>query len=252
MFSSKKNIKRTQSSFDSKKLSNDLNVYKNVSLEKAIKTGKIDKYKKNKETIDNRLQKVKDTIVIDHFRDNLKETQKKLLYKRVVKNVDYVEPVRQAPFDIDENYIEIMNNEERARLDDIMMREQMRAISPDTLMKIEEERRARDNYLQDKIREYTNKLLARRNQPKGDAKQDKFQAAQDLREVKFLLFNKTNIPIKKLFVYLKLKAIEKELEQRRMELQYRFRAYTGDLTYTETEKINSRAKVARLKAKINK
>ena len=29
----------------------------------------------------------------------------------MVKNVDYVEPVRKAPFDIDENYVEIMNNE---------------------------------------------------------------------------------------------------------------------------------------------
>jgi hypothetical protein len=164
----------------------------------------MDKYKKNKETIDNRLQKFKDTIVIDHFRDNLKETQRKLLHKRMVKNVDYVEPVRQAPFDIDDNYIEIMNNEERARLDDIMMREQMRAISPDTLMKIEDERRARDNYLQDKIREYTNKLLARRDQPKGDAKQDKFQAAQDLREVNKLKKNNNLITSLKLKTFILL------------------------------------------------
>jgi hypothetical protein len=37
-----------------------------------------------------------------------------------------------------------------------------------------------------------------------------------------------------------------------MELQYRFRAHTGSLTYAETEKINAKAKAARLRAKLNK
>ena len=41
----------------------------------------------------------------------------------------------------------------------------------------------RDHALQEKIREYTNKLLARQNEPKGEPKKDRLDAARDLKEV---------------------------------------------------------------------
>lgn len=70
----------------------------------------------------------------------MKEEQRKLAYKRLVKGVDYEEPVRNAPFDISDDYINIMTKEEREKLDDRLLHERMRALSPETLWKIEEER----------------------------------------------------------------------------------------------------------------
>jgi hypothetical protein len=78
-------------------------------------------------------------------------------------------------------------------------------------------------YLQDKIREYTGKLLARRNNKSQDPTYDKIQAAKDIRE---------------------LKAIQQELEMRRTELQYNVRAETGGIIFRETRKLNARAKLS--------
>lgn len=175
-------------------------VYKNEELEKAIQRGKIDSYKKNKEKIDAKLQKVNDALVTDDFRTKLKAQQRKNQYKRLTKGVDYVEPAKQAPFDISEDHLMVMTNQERELVDKAIAAQQMRPISPSTMYLIEEERRQRDNELQARIRDYTNKLLVRRLNKSQNPKMDRIQAAKDLKE---------------------LKKIEKELEQRRMELQVR-------------------------------
>jgi hypothetical protein len=79
----------------------------------------------------------------------------------------------------------------------------------------------RDNELQDKIREYTQKLLINRSNKNLNPKLDRIQAARDLRE---------------------LKKLEKELNQRRSELQHNYKATTGSkLVYRETAKLNSKA-----------
>jgi hypothetical protein len=86
-------------------------------------------------------------------------------------------------------------------------------------------RRLRDHHLQEKIRDYTKKLLSKRQTDTKytSAKNDRLDAAKDIRE---------------------LKSIEKELEQRRMELQYNYKAYTGSsLAYQEMAKINASANV---------
>ena len=80
----------------------------------------------------------------------------------------------------------------------------------------------RDNELQDKIREYTNKLLQKRENRNENPKIDKWQAARDIKELKIL---------------------EKELEQRRMELTY---GTTNKIKYRETAKLNSKATVANI------
>jgi hypothetical protein len=148
--------KRSIPVFDQKK-NNDSVLYKNVALEKAIKTDQVDKYKviffylilkfyvlflkkKAKEKSDYQIQKVKDQVSVEEFRDEMKEEQRKLAYKRLVKGVDYEEPVRNAPFDIDDDYINIMTKEEREKLDERLLHEKMRSLSPGTLWKIEEER----------------------------------------------------------------------------------------------------------------
>jgi hypothetical protein len=41
-----------------------------------------------------------------------------------------------------------------------------------------------------------------------------------------------------------LRALEKELQQRQRDIQFGFNAYSGDLRYRETAKINNAAKAA--------
>ena len=84
-------------------------------------------------------------------------------------------------------------------------------------------RRHKDNELQDKIREYTYKLLSKRNFQSENPKHDRIEAARDIKE---------------------LKTLEKELEQRRMELQHNFRSYHGNLLYRETAKLNAKAHIS--------
>lgn len=61
--------------------------------------------------------------------------------------------------------------------------------------------------------------MNRRNDKNDNPKYDKLQAAKDLRE---------------------LKAIQREIEQRRYEIQFNIRAYTGGLKFRETSKLHSR------------
>jgi hypothetical protein len=70
----------------------------------------------------------------------MKVQQRKLLNKRLIKGVDYVEPIMHAPFDISQEHLTIMTNQEREMLDRKLANERMRPISPDTLWRIEEER----------------------------------------------------------------------------------------------------------------
>jgi hypothetical protein len=63
-----------------------------------------------------------------------------MAYKRLTKGVDFVEPVHKAPFDISEDHIPVMTNEQREYLDKKIAENQMRPLSPDTLWKLEEQR----------------------------------------------------------------------------------------------------------------
>ena len=182
--------------------------------------------KKTKEKIDAKLQKINDKTKVDQFRQQLRNQQRKLYNKRMIKGVDYVEPVYNAPFDISEDHVPVMTNAERELYDKRLEMERVRSLSPNTLLRVEEERRKRDDYLQGRIREFTQKILARRNLKSEDAKYDKHQAAKDIRE---------------------LKAIQAELEQRRIELQYNLRANTGGLIFRETKKLNARKKLSIIK-----
>lgn len=79
--------------------------------------------------------------------------------------------------------------------------------------------------MQEKIREYSVKLLNRRDEKSENPKYDRVQAAKDIKE---------------------LKAIQHELEQRRYEIQYNLRANTGGLLYRETAKLNKKATTANI------
>jgi hypothetical protein len=104
----------------------------------------------------------------------------------------------KAPYDISENHLIVMTNEQREYVDKALEEQLMRPVSPTTLWQLEEERRQRDDDLQARIRDYTNKLLIRRMNKSQNSKVDRIQAVKDLKD---------------------LKKIEKELEQRRIELQ---------------------------------
>jgi hypothetical protein len=86
------------------------------------------------------LQKVNDKIKVDEFRQNLRAEQRKFASRRLTKGVDYIEPIYMAPFDISEDHVPIMTNEERAFYDKKIEMERMRSLSPNTLMRVEEER----------------------------------------------------------------------------------------------------------------
>lgn len=168
-----------------------------------------------------------DAKLVHDFRDKMKLQQRKMLHKRLQKGVDFVEPVHKAPFDISEDYLMVMSKKEREWLDQRLEAARNRPVSPGTLARIEDERRARDHVLQEKIREYSAKLMQRRvdKGDERDAKYDRLQAARDIKE---------------------LKAIQRELEARRMEIQFNLRAYTGGLVYRETAKLNKKATVANI------
>lgn len=146
-----------------------------------------------------------------------------MMHKRMQKGVDYIEPAKKAPFDISEDYLQVMSKREREWLDQRLEAARNRPVSPATLARIEDERRERDHVLQEKIREYAVRLMRRREDASADAKYDRVQAARDIRE---------------------LKAIQRELEARRMEIQFNLRAHTGGLVYRETAKLNKKATAA--------
>ena len=96
--------------------------------------------KRSKESMDAKLQKINDNKMVDDFRSSMKAKQRQMAYKRLTKGVDFVEPVHKAPFDISEDHLMIMSNEQREFLDKKLAENQMRPLSPDTLWKIEEQR----------------------------------------------------------------------------------------------------------------
>ena len=172
-----------------------------------------------------------DYKVVDDFRTNLKAKQRENAFKRLVKGVDYVEPVYKAPFEVNEEHMVVMTNEERAFVDKKLHEQQIanRSLSPETMWRVEETRRARDMELEGKIIEYKNKLLARRSSKgrSSNPKNDRLQAAKDLKE---------------------LKLIEKELVKRRSELQHNFRSFTGDVHYNELKKLDNKNNLAAILA----
>ena len=77
---------------------------------------------------------------MDAFRQQLKTEQRRLSSKRMLKGVDFIEPIYTAPFDISEDHVPVMTNEERAYYDRRIEMERVRSLSPNTLMRVEDER----------------------------------------------------------------------------------------------------------------
>lgn len=78
--------------------------------------------------------------MVDDFRNDLKIKQRQMAYKRITKGVDYIEPVYKSPYDVSEEHKMVMTNEQREFVDKKLAENQNRALSPDALWRVEEQR----------------------------------------------------------------------------------------------------------------
>ncbi len=78
--------------------------------------------------------------MVDDFRTELKIKQRQNANKRLIKGVDYVEPVYKAPFEISEEHKTVMTNEQREFVDRELAKNQGRSLSPESLWRVEETR----------------------------------------------------------------------------------------------------------------
>lgn len=148
--------------------------------------------------IDEQLQKVKTREFVYEWKEDYRSSQQQLRRKRLIKGKDYQEPIDQAPFGIDPNYIPVMNKDQQAMVEKAVRYESRRNRSPESAMQEEEERwaarfiatrliflfrRIRDRQVQERIREITGKMLQRRTQARGNVFEEKRLAELELREV---------------------------------------------------------------------
>ncbi|CAC5425933.1 unnamed protein product [Mytilus coruscus] len=146
------------------------------------------KVKDFKEKTDAILQRRKDENVLKEWRHEtkIKQQKRQIEIMRTGKK-DYVDPVEKAPFDIDENHIKVMSNEERIKQDVKTAHERLRRqLSPASRQKVEEEKAARIKELEKKIKLHTSQMHARRKQQKGTPQEEMEAARRDLEIVKNL------------------------------------------------------------------
>ncbi|XP_071169861.1 leucine-rich repeat-containing protein 27-like isoform X8 [Mytilus edulis] len=146
------------------------------------------KVKDFKEKTDAILQRRKDENVLKEWRHEtkIKQQKRQIEIMRSGKK-DYTDPVEKAPFDIDENHIKVMSNEERIKQDVKTAHERLRRqLSPASRQKVEEEKAARIKELEKKIKLHTSSMHARRKQQKGTPQEEMEAARRDLEIVKNL------------------------------------------------------------------
>ncbi|VDI52655.1 Hypothetical predicted protein [Mytilus galloprovincialis] len=140
------------------------------------------KVKDFKEKTDAILQRRKDENVLKEWRHEtkIKQQKRQIEIMRSGKK-DYTDPVEKAPFDIDENHIKVMSNEERIKQDVKTAHERLRRqLSPASRQKVEEEKAARIKELEKKIKLHTSSMHARRKQQKGTPQEEMEAARRDL------------------------------------------------------------------------
>ncbi|CAF1614719.1 unnamed protein product [Adineta ricciae] len=179
-----------------------------VYAARALEEQRLRRLKHRNIKINEELEKVKSKEYLDEWKEDYRSSQQQLRRKRLVKGRDYPEAVVQAPFGIDPNYIQVMNKDQQEMVERAVKYESRRHRSPESAMQEEENRRTRDRQLQARIREITGKIRERRNRAPGNASEDKHQAELELHE---------------------LRKLQNEVRQRRIQINTRFKAYTGDV-----------------------
>lgn len=177
--------------------------------QKYIEEKRLAKLRELKEKQDLILQRRRDQEMLKEFRDGSRELQQhKYMEKRLKGRLDYEQPAHQAPYDVAAEHMRIPTNEERIAQDIKAKHEKIRAMSPRSKARLDEARELRDRELGRKIKEHTAEMQERRSQPHGTPQQEMLAAQQELRVAENL---------------------QREIEARRKELEYRFTAFTGDV-----------------------
>ncbi|XP_060599487.1 leucine-rich repeat-containing protein 27-like isoform X3 [Ruditapes philippinarum] len=146
------------------------------------------KEKEFKEKTDAILQRRKDEDMLKDWRNETKRLQQKKYFESLRKGTkDFLDPVQQAPFDIDQDYIKLPTNEERIKHDVKMAHEKIRRqVSPASRQRIEEEKAQRILQLEKRIKAHTSQMHERRKQPKGSPQEEMEAARRELEVVKML------------------------------------------------------------------
>lgn len=191
---------------------------------KMTEERKLAKVKEHKQKTDAIIQRRKDDEVLKDWRVKTKKIQQKKHYESMVKGTkDYTDAVEKAPFDIDKNHMKIPTNEERIKEDVKNAHEKVRrAMSPTTRQRVEEEKQARIRELERRIKQHTSLMHERRKLPKGTP-QEEMEAARRELEI--------------------AEDLHKELVSTRKNLEYRFKAFTGELS---TGNIHRRNRVPKI------
>ncbi|XP_071809766.1 leucine-rich repeat-containing protein 27-like isoform X3 [Asterias amurensis] len=161
-------------------------------------------------------QRRKDQQLLDDWRTETKEMQRKH-YIKAIKNAqqgmpwkykDFTDPSLKTPYDTDPNYMKVLSKEDRIKQEIKSKHEAMKQkMDPDTSKKMEQARADRDRQLMERIKRHTLKVQERKHRPRGNPKEEMESAKQDLKMASDL---------------------QREVNHRRLELEYRFRAFTGD------------------------
>ncbi|XP_050399386.1 leucine-rich repeat-containing protein 27 isoform X1 [Patella vulgata] len=190
-----------------------------IKMAEERKMAKVKEFKERQDAI---LQRRRDEQLLKDWRDESKKLQqKKYIHVLHTGNIDFEDPVTKAPFAIEKDHIKVMSKEERIKADVKVAHEKIRRpISPGTKQRIEAEKTARIKELEKKIKEHSSQMLERRKQPKGSPQEEMEAAKKELAIAEEL---------------------HKQLKVKRGELEYRFKAFTADITsgYSQSTRLKN-------------
>ncbi|XP_046371501.1 leucine-rich repeat-containing protein 27-like isoform X2 [Haliotis rufescens] len=181
--------------------------YVDLRMAEERKAAKIRELKEKQDAI---LQRRRDEQMLKDWREETKKLKQKKYFESVQKGTkDFLDPATQAPYGFDKEQLKMMTNEERIKQDVKTAHERIRrAISPATRQRVEEEKAARIQELERRIKDHTSNMVDRRRRPKGTPQEEMEAAKRELAVADHL---------------------HQELLARREELEYRFRAFTADI-----------------------
>ncbi|XP_077992571.1 leucine-rich repeat-containing protein 27-like isoform X2 [Glandiceps talaboti] len=155
-------------------------------------------------------QRRKDQEMLLNWRDETRDLQRKNYLRALQLNrEDFYEPIAQAPYDTDPAYMKMMTKEDRIKQEVRNRHEALKnMLSPRSKQRLEETRIARDREVEEKIKAHTKMMRERRQKPKGTPQEEMAAAKRELEMAE---------------------ALHRELNSRHMDLEYRFKAFTGDV-----------------------
>ncbi|XP_071089902.1 leucine-rich repeat-containing protein 27-like isoform X1 [Haliotis cracherodii] len=159
--------------------------YVDLRMAEERKAAKIRELKEKQDAI---LQRRRDEQMLKDWREETKKLKQKKYYESVQKGTkDFLDPATQAPYGFDKEQLKMMTNEERIKQDVKTAHERIRrAISPATRQRVEEEKAARIQELERRIKDHTSNMVDRRRRPKGTPQEEMEAAKRELAVVKAL------------------------------------------------------------------